>query len=288
MLSSKGNLFMARMLVVTWLTAFIMLFSALTAAGDQGTELKLHPLTQTFTSVLEPVPNMNYVEAQRMFEAERVIMRQLQVSRDYERRRVEVEFLREQNRVFNIEFRIWEAAEKERIAREAAEAAAKKAAEEAAAKAAAEAAAKAEQERKDSANNAEVIHSGSYYLPVSNFRITDGFGAYCSCRSGPHTGLDFSAPSGNKVVAVTGGKIIFAGWESGYGNIIKIDHGGGLQTWYAHLSSINNSGTVGAGEQIGRVGSTGNSTGPHLHLEVHVNGSATDPRRWLRNHGLGV
>ena len=75
-----------------------------------------------------------------------------------------------------------------------------------------------------------------------------------------------------------------AGWTGGYGNMIEIDHGNGLSTRYGHLSAIlvSEGQTISAGSLIGRVGSTGRSTGPHLHYEVRVNGEAVDPQRFLR------
>ncbi len=98
-----------------------------------------------------------------------------------------------------------------------------------------------------------------------------------------HTGLDIPAPSGTRVVAAEAGGVILAGWLGGYGNTVIIDHGGGYSTLYAHLSRINVA--VGAeiarGQVIGRVGTTGFSTGPHLHWEVRVNGEPEDPRQFL-------
>lgn len=98
-----------------------------------------------------------------------------------------------------------------------------------------------------------------------------------------HTGLDIAAPMGTTVTAAEGGTIISAGWYGGYGNYILIDHGGGMSTGYGHLSQI----FVAAGQQvqkgqaIGAVGSTGMSTGPHLHFEVRLNGKPTDPAAYL-------
>ena len=86
------------------------------------------------------------------------------------------------------------------------------------------------------------------------------------------------------------GKIIFAGYEGAYGNKIAIQHPDGTVTWYAHMSEfLKTSGTVKAGEVIGRIGTTGNTTGPHLHLEVRPgNAGPVPPLTWLREHGVKV
>ena len=94
-----------------------------------------------------------------------------------------------------------------------------------------------------------------------------------------HPGLDIAAPTGTTVTAAAGGTVIMAQWYGGYGNYISIDHGGGYSTGYGHLSAIYvaNGQTVSRGQAIGAVGSTGASTGPHLHFEVRINGKAVDP-----------
>ena len=96
-----------------------------------------------------------------------------------------------------------------------------------------------------------------------------------------HTGVDIGAPRGATVQAAADGRVIFAGWFGGYGKIVIIDHGGGISTLYAHLSQIltEDGRGVRQGEIIGRVGSTGYSTGPHVHFEVRVNGRPIDPTR---------
>lgn len=113
-------------------------------------------------------------------------------------------------------------------------------------------------------------------------RISSRFGPR---SSGYHTGLDIAAPTGTPIRASKGGTVLVAGWLGGdsYGNAIYIDHGGGVVTRYAHLSQIQCSRgeVVEQGEQIGTVGSTGNSKGPHLHFEVVIGGSPRDPLGYL-------
>lgn len=99
-----------------------------------------------------------------------------------------------------------------------------------------------------------------------------------------HTGLDISAPYRTPVHAANSGKVIFTGWYGGYGNVVIIDHGKSISTLYAHLSSIAiaNGQSVTKGSVIAYEGSTGYSTGPHLHFEVRVNGQHTNPLRFLK------
>lgn len=98
-----------------------------------------------------------------------------------------------------------------------------------------------------------------------------------------HEGQDIDAVYGSPIVAAAGGKVIVAGWQRGYGNVIYIDHGSGLSTRYGHLSQIavNVGQDVERGQTIGLVGSTGRSTGPHLHYEVRINNQPVDPRQYL-------
>jgi murein DD-endopeptidase MepM/ murein hydrolase activator NlpD len=99
-----------------------------------------------------------------------------------------------------------------------------------------------------------------------------------------HTGLDLAAQTGDPVRATADGTITIAGWQGGYGKMIEIDHGNGLATRYGHLSSIEVvvGQSVKLGQVIGRVGTTGRSTGPHLHYETRIDGEPVDPQKFLR------
>ena len=114
--------------------------------------------------------------------------------------------------------------------------------------------------------------------PVSG-PITSGFG----WRWGRmHEGIDIGAPCGTPIHAAASGTVIYSGWMSGYGNFVVIDHGNGLATAYAHQSAIYVSGgSVSQGQVIGAVGSTGHSTGCHLHFEVRINGTPVNPLNYL-------
>ncbi|MFF4400031.1 M23 family metallopeptidase [Streptomyces sp. NPDC001480] len=130
-----------------------------------------------------------------------------------------------------------------------------------------------------------------YTLPTSSYTITGTFGQPGAMwSSGYHTGLDFAAPTGTLIKAIHSGTITEAGWAGAYGyrTILTLDDG--TELWFCHQSSINVKvgQKVGTGEVIGRVGATGNVTGPHVHLEVHPGGQATgiDPMAWLHSKGL--
>ena len=127
-----------------------------------------------------------------------------------------------------------------------------------------------------------------YRKPViGEVEFTSGFGV----RSDPflgrpamHTGLDFRAAMGDPVRATANGKVASSGWAGGYGRMVEIDHGNGLATRYGHLSQINVKvgDVIKIGQVIGEVGSTGRSTGPHLHYETRIDGEAVDPQKFLR------
>ncbi|MQY35618.1 hypothetical protein SRB17_35970 [Streptomyces sp. RB17] len=169
--------------------------------------------------------------------------------------------------------------------------AAAKAEKEAAAKAAA-AKEKAEADAKKAAEAKRLAElAKEYTLPVASYTITGTFGQPGAMwSSGYHTGLDFAAPTGTLIKAVHSGTVTQAGWAGAYGYRTVITLDDGTELWFCHQSSINVSvgQKVSTGQVIGRVGATGNVTGPHLHLEVHPNGQATavDPAPWLREKGL--
>jgi murein DD-endopeptidase MepM/ murein hydrolase activator NlpD len=127
-----------------------------------------------------------------------------------------------------------------------------------------------------------------YRKPViGEVEFTSGFGI----RSDPflgrpamHTGLDFRASMGDPVRATANGTVSSAGWAGGYGRMVEINHGNGLATRYGHLSQIDVKvgDVIKIGQVIGEVGSTGRSTGPHLHYETRIDGEAVDPQRFLR------
>ena len=117
--------------------------------------------------------------------------------------------------------------------------------------------------------------------------LSSGFGV----RSDPflgrpalHSGLDFRSSTGDPVRATANGKVVTSGWQGGYGRMIEIDHGNGLATRYGHLSEINVKvgDLIKIGQVIGAVGSTGRSTGPHLHYETRIDGDPVDPQKFLR------
>ncbi|MGW3498771.1 M23 family metallopeptidase [Streptomyces sp. NPDC001020] len=189
-------------------------------------------------------------------------------------------------------------------ARVAEEAAAKKASEDAAkaqdeakAKAAAEkkkaeeAKRKAEEEARKKAEAERLAALAKQYsLPTSSYTLTSHYGDPGTMwSSGHHTGLDFAAPTGTLLKAIHTGTITEAGWAGAYGYRTVLTLDDGTELWYCHQSSINVSvgQKVNTGDVIGRVGATGNVTGPHLHLEVHPGGGdAIDPLAWL--HGKGI
>ncbi|OKJ21569.1 peptidase [Streptomyces sp. CB00316] len=130
--------------------------------------------------------------------------------------------------------------------------------------------------------------------PLDNANVTTQYRASgSSWSSGYHTGADFQAASGTPVRAIGPGTVVSAGWSGSYGNEVVIKHEDGMYSQYAHQSSLNVSAgqTVTGGQQIGLSGSTGNSTGPHLHFEVRTGpsyGSDVDPVAYLRQHGVSL
>ncbi|HEX9415590.1 MAG TPA: peptidoglycan DD-metalloendopeptidase family protein [Gaiellaceae bacterium] len=126
--------------------------------------------------------------------------------------------------------------------------------------------------------------SGSGLIWPVNGSVASPFGWRCLegiCRM--HEGIDIAVGYGTPIQAAAAGTVIYTGWEGGYGNLIVIDHGGGLATAYAHQErfAVGNGAHVAQGQVIGYVGCTGHCYGPHLHFEVRVNGSAVDPLGYL-------
>ena len=139
-------------------------------------------------------------------------------------------------------------------------------------------AAKIRAHQSSSGSSGDGTSSSGLVWPV-NGPITSGFG----WRWGRmHEGIDIGVPCGTPIHAAASGTVIYSGWMDGYGNFVVIDHGNGLATAYGHQSAIYVSGgSVSQGQSIGAVGSTGNSTGCHLHFEVRVNGNPVDPLGYL-------
>lgn len=120
--------------------------------------------------------------------------------------------------------------------------------------------------------------------PISG-TITSRYGESSRLRKSTHTGLDISATTGTDIKAVASGTVTCAKYSGSYGNLVKIDHGNGVETWYGHTSKmyVKVGQEVKAGDVIAAVGSTGNSTGPHLHLEIRINGTHVNPQKYLYN-----
>lgn len=135
---------------------------------------------------------------------------------------------------------------------------------------------------KGTTSGAKVNLGISLIRPISGV-ITSRFGAGSSIRRSSHTGLDIAAATGTPIKAAASGTVTFSGYKGSYGNMIVISHGNGVQTYYGHCSKLYvSAGTsVSQGQTIAAVGSTGNSTGPHLHLEVRVNGVAYNPQNYV-------
>lgn len=131
-----------------------------------------------------------------------------------------------------------------------------------------------------------VAQEHSWQLPLLNAPLTSGFGS----RWGRlHAGQDFGVPVGTNLVSMSTGTVIFAGEESGYGIVVKIEYWDGTVSFFAHMSRIEvtDGETLLPGEVVGESGDTGHSTGPHLHLEIHPGGGApVDPAIWLADHKI--
>jgi len=131
-------------------------------------------------------------------------------------------------------------------------------------------------------SNKKVALNLNLIRPISG-TITSRFGAASSRRVSRHTGLDIAASTGTKIKAAAGGTVTFSGYKGSFGYMVVINHGNGVETYYAHCSKLYVSAgqKVNQGDIIAAVGNTGNSTGPHLHLEVRVNGVAYNPQNYV-------
>ncbi|MBQ6998934.1 MAG: peptidoglycan DD-metalloendopeptidase family protein [Clostridia bacterium] len=129
---------------------------------------------------------------------------------------------------------------------------------------------------------------GKFLWPSTNsYRITSPYSMRVHPTLGvykQHTGIDIGASYGTNVLAAADGTVIIAGWNNAYGNYVVINHGGGVTTLYGHNSSltVSKGQKVSRGQVIAKVGSTGYSTGPHIHFEVQVNGSPVNPMSYLQ------
>ncbi len=119
-------------------------------------------------------------------------------------------------------------------------------------------------------------------LPVTG-TISSRYGVSSRIRKSNHTGLDIAATTGTPIKVMADGVVTNASYSGSYGNLVKVDHGNGVETWYAHTSKmyVKKGQEVKAGDEIATVGSTGNSTGPHLHLEIRLNGEHINPQEYV-------
>ena len=119
-------------------------------------------------------------------------------------------------------------------------------------------------------------------LPVTG-TISSRYGVSSKIRVSTHTGLDIAAATGTPIKVVADGTVTFAAYNGSYGYLVKVDHGNGVETWYGHTSKmlVKAGQEVKSGDTIALVGSTGNSTGPHLHFEVRINGEHVNPQKYL-------
>lgn len=149
----------------------------------------------------------------------------------------------------------------------------------------------AEEKKRKAAAERRAKLAREYTAPLASFQLSAGFGQAGGMWQSDHTGQDFAAPNGTPVKAIHSGTIKEAGWAGSYGYRIVLKLNDGTELWFCHLSSMTKSAgdKVGTGDVIGRVGSTGNSSGPHLHVEVRPGGGdPVAPLPWLRDKGVNV
>ena len=139
-----------------------------------------------------------------------------------------------------------------------------------------------------SSEGSEYLGTGEFCWPAPSYtRISSPYGyrihpIYKTKKF--HSGVDLAAPGGSNILAADDGKVISAGWNGGYGNCVVVDHGNGISTLYGHASKlcVSKGQTVTKGSVIAKVGTTGASTGNHLHFEVLINGKTTDPMKYIK------
>ena len=138
-------------------------------------------------------------------------------------------------------------------------------------------------ERIEAEKGAPVINGVKLSVTPVSGTITSRFGVSSRIRSSTHTGLDIACSNGTPIKVVADGTVTSVTSNGSYGNLLKVSHGNGVETWYAHCSKINAivGQKVKAGDIVATVGSTGNSTGPHLHLEIRIDGTAVNPQDYL-------
>ena len=144
--------------------------------------------------------------------------------------------------------------------------------------------------KKDAEKYAAFVAKNAWQLPIPAgvYHLTARFGEY-GLWSGMHTGLDFAAPTGTPIVSIANGTVTFTGYDGSYGNKVVVTLENGTEIWYCHMSAIavHDGQSVVGGQQVGNVGSTGHTTGPHLHLEVRPGaGDPVDPYQALVYHGV--
>lgn len=160
--------------------------------------------------------------------------------------------------------------------------------EEAAARAAAQAKSKSSGGGSAAVVTPTTFSGGKFIVPAPSYTRISSYYGYrihpISKTRKLHSGIDFAAPKGSRCVAAAAGVVIYSGWISGYGNTVMISHGSGIVTLYGHNTSnaVSKGASVSQGQTIAYIGSTGNSTGPHCHFEVRVNGKAVNPMSYLR------
>ena len=140
-----------------------------------------------------------------------------------------------------------------------------------------------EQKEQERINNLPDVNGIKLAVKPVSGTITSRYGVSSRLRKSTHTGLDIAAKTGTPIKVVADGTVTSAKYSGSYGNLVKVDHGNGVETWYAHNSKmyVKAGQKVNAGDTIAAVGSTGNSTGPHLHLEIRVNGVHVNPQNYL-------